>query len=684
MQSLWSDKRSIMKDFNDERLKRMIEFRPKFTSRAVVTAGMPYGNKNLHYGHVLGMAFYSDLMARFLRDRIGKDNVIFVSGSDCYGSPSLEGYRKMVENGYTGTIEDMIVEKYNSHLKDWKDYEISFNRYYGSALEPAKEIHEKTSEEFFEKLYNGGHLKKMSTLQFFDEKQNTFLNGRQVLGKCPYEGCTSEKGYADECDFGHQYSPQDLIDPVSTLSGTKPTLKEITNWYYDLDNDFDNVSMWLEYVEKNTPIRPFVVKELKEFLKKPEIYIKKEFLDVYNSKLLNVLPKHEFREDKSKASFVLTFDKIDLRERACKIIGEYDVKYRTGKTLTPFRMSGNIEWGVPVPKKEGLNDLTFYCWPESLWAPISFTRTYLKELGKSDDSWKDWWCSHDSTIWQVLGEDNMQFYGIPQHAMWLATQKGTPVLPAPEGELQMSNLIVNKFNMFLGTKASSSGKVKAPSPSELLEHYTSDQLRMHFMGLSVGNTSVSFMPKPFNPDAKEDEADPVLKDGNLLTNVYNRVLRSLFYTWQKDFGGVVPYGEVSEQAQKDCVMSILKYEKLMKENKFHMVMYELDSLIRNTNKYWVKNINLAESNNDAELKKQTIIDTLHYCKVAMVLLHPVVPSSVENLAKFLKLSENVFSWDGIDAPIYEFVEDKFNYKPNFLEPKQDFFKKHPSQLEDMA
>ena len=673
-----------MRDFNDERLKRMIEFRPKFSKRAVVTAGMPYGNKDMHYGHVLGMALYADFMARFLRDRIGHDNVIFVSGSDCYGSPSLEGHRKLVEKGYTGTIEDMVTEKHKSHLRDWANYEIGFNRYYGSALEPAKDIHKKTSEEIFEKLYKNGHLKKMTTLQFYDEKQKTFLNGRQVIGKCPYEGCMSEKGYADECDYNHQYSPQDLIDPVSTLSGTKPVLKEIANWYFDLDQDLENVTRWLDFVEKNTPIRPFAVKELKEFLKKPEIYIKKDYLTKYNNILTaeSNFPKHEFREDKSKASFVLSFDEIREREIACEILNSHDIHYRTGKTLTPFRMSGNIDWGVPVPEKEGLNDLTFYCWPESLWAPISFTRTYLKELGKTDDEWKNWWCSQDSSIWQVLGEDNMQFYGIPQHSMWMATQDSkTPVLPAPNGELQMSNLIINKFSMFLGAKASSSGSIKAPSPSELLEHYTSDQLRMHFLGLSVGNASATFMPKAFNPDAKEDEIDPVLKDGNLLTNVYNRVLRSLCYTWQKDFDGVVPYGEVSEQVQKDCIMSILKYEKLAKENKFHMVMYELDSLIRNTNKYWVKNINLADANNDIELKKQTIIDVLHMAKVAMVLLHPVVPKSVENLAEFLNVDKRVFSWDSIDDPIYNFVENPQNYKPNFLEPKQDFFKKHPSQLE---
>ena len=669
----------MLKDFGDFRLQKMIENRPKMPLRAVVTAGMPYGNKDLHYGHVLGMAFYADFMARFLRDRIGKDNVIFVSGADCYGSPSMEGFRKMQEAGYTGTIEDMVTEKYNSHMRDWKAYDISFNRYYGSALAPAKENHIKTSEEIFNKLYKNGRLKKMSTLQFYDVKHSTFLNGRQVIGKCPYDGCPSEKGYADECDLGHQYLPQDLIDPVSTLSGERPELKEITNWYFDLDEDLDNVTEWLNYVEKNTAIRPYVVKELREFLKKPEIYIKKDLMDEFEV-IKDILPPHDVREEKSKASFAIVFDNLKDRETACQILNGENIRYRTGKTLTPFRMSGNIEWGVKVPETEGLDGLTFYCWPESLWAPISFTKTYLQELGKDEDEWKKYWCSSESKIYQVLGEDNMQFYGIPQHSMWLGTQSGKPTLPVPEGELQMSNLIVNKFNMFLGAKASSSGKIKAPTPGELLDHYTAEQLRMHFLGLAVGNTSVSFMPKAFNPDASENEADPVLKDGNLLTNVYNRVLRTLFYTWQKDFDGVIPNRPISEEVLKDCTLTILKVEKIMMENKFHMVSYELDSFIRNINKYWVKNIKAAEETGDKELEAQIIADCLHMAKVAMVLIHPVAPSGAENLAESFKVQGDIFSWDTINDPIYDFFADPNNHKPMFLEPRQDFFKKHPSQF----
>ena len=76
--------------------------RPVFPKRAVITGGMPYGNKTLHFGHVGGMFVHADTFARFMRDRIGKENVIFVSGTDCYGSPIVEAYRKLCESGFEG------------------------------------------------------------------------------------------------------------------------------------------------------------------------------------------------------------------------------------------------------------------------------------------------------------------------------------------------------------------------------------------------------------------------------------------------------------------------------------------------------------------------------------------------------------------------------------------------------
>jgi methionyl-tRNA synthetase len=124
----------------------------------VVTAGMPYGNKELHFGHVGGMFVHADVYARFLSDRIGKDNVIFVSGTDCYGSPIVESYRKLKESGYTGTIEEYVTSNYESQKKTLEDYEINLNLYGTSAFGESGRMHDKVSQKIFNKLYENGYL----------------------------------------------------------------------------------------------------------------------------------------------------------------------------------------------------------------------------------------------------------------------------------------------------------------------------------------------------------------------------------------------------------------------------------------------------------------------------------------------------------------------------------------------
>ena len=209
--------------------------RPHFPARAVVTAGMPYGNKDLHFGHIGGVFVPADFFARFLRDRIGEQNVLFVSGTDCYGSPIMEGYRKLTESGeFSGTITDYVRGHHDNQKAALDAYEVSLDIYGGSGLEPAKSYHAKLSDEWIRRLYEVGALKKRSTLQFYDTEAQTFLNGRQVIGRCPVRGCKSEKAYADECDLGHQFDPEELINPVSQLTGTRPELRPCDNWYFDL------------------------------------------------------------------------------------------------------------------------------------------------------------------------------------------------------------------------------------------------------------------------------------------------------------------------------------------------------------------------------------------------------------------------------------------------------------------
>ena len=652
--------------------------RPEFPKRAVVTAGMPYGNKELHFGHVGGMMVFADTYARFLRDRIGKENVIFVSGTDCYGSPIAEGWRKKVADGeFEGSLVDFVTRNHEKQKATLKDYAISPNLFAASGLGRSKEIHAEYTLEFLNALHEKGQLNKITTMQFFDEKAGVFLNGRQVVGKCPVEGCCSEKGYADECDLGHQYMPENLLNPVSTLTGEKPVMKPVVNWYFKLRDYEKLLQDWVSVMQKDKSIRPVVHKTISEFLKPPVIYIKREFEETYFS-LKDSMPAHNYLEEKKKPSFTIEFENLPDCDTACRILTENGIRYRTGKTLVPFRLTGNIEWGVPAPKfEEGGEDLTVWVWPESLWAPISFTKTYLEEQGAAADAWKSYWCSKEAKVYQFIGQDNIYFYGIAEPAMWMAQQAAeTKTADPAEGELQLPTIVANHHILFLDKKASSSGAVKPPMADELLNHYTPEQLRMHWLGLGLGQRSVSFMPKPYNPDAKPEDADPVVKDGLLLSNVYNRMIRTAFYTTQKEFDGILPDLSPEEKFLAEAKKAVLDFERHMSKFAFHQCTYVLDSYIRNGSKYMAKA--LSADSGTPEERKQALANLFYMIRITAILLHPMAPIGTEKLQEYLQVDDRIWSWETIFEPVNYFVGE--NHQLKFLPPRTDFFTRHESQF----
>lgn len=653
--------------------------RPEFPKRAVVTGGMPYGNKKLHFGHIGGVFVFADVYARFLRDRIGEENVLFVSGTDCYGSPIAESYRKLCdEQGFTGTIQDFVEGNHKAQKQTLDDYMISLNIFGASGLGRTAEIHNEVSDWFIRKQYNNGHLRRISTKQFYDEKAGCFLNGRQVIGKCPVDGCSSEKAYADECDLGHQYMPESLIDPKSTLTGEKPIMKDVENWYFDLPSYNGLLKEYVKKISAQKNVRQLVSKTCGEFLADPLIHIKNELLENYNA-VKAQMPEHEFLEEKNKPSFTIVFKTLDEMNAACEVLSANGIRYRTGKTLVPFRLTGNIEWGVKAPVLEGEDPLTIWVWPESLWAPISFTKAALEKQGRSMDEWKDFWCSKDAQVYQFIGSDNIYFYGVAEMAMFMGLMEGENTIDPPDGEMQLPVLCANNHILFLDKKASSSGAIKPPMAADLLDYYTAEQLRMHFLGLGLGQRSVSFMPKMYNPNAKPEDADPVVKDGFLLSNVFNRIIRTCIYTTQKYYDGFMPVGEVDEQVLADAKKAILDYERFMYRFEFHQATYVLDSYIRKASKYMVKNLGDADKADDSALRRKTLINVFHMIRTAAVLLHPMAPKGTEMILEYLGLDKNFWSWDRIFDTLSDFTngEDK---KLKFLEPRVDFFTKHESQL----
>lgn len=655
--------------------------RPIFPKRAVITAGMPYGNKELHFGHVGGVFVHADTYARFLRDRIGKDNVIFVSGTDCFGSPISANYRQLTEEGkFEGTIEDYVRQNHEKQKEVLDKYDMSLNLYAASGLDRAGEIHKEVSEEVFNQLYNDGYLVKLSSPQFYDPEFKVLLNGRQVVGKCPIDGCQSDKAYADECSLGHMYMPSELIEPKSVLSGKMPELREVTNWYFKLDEYNNALQGQVDYLKQHSNARKYLLKTIEEFLKPPIIYVTRKQLEDNLESLQDRLPKHKLINEPKKPSLTFIFENLDDRDKAREVMEEMGLHFRTGKTLVPFRLTGNIEWGIEVPQKEELKDLTFWVWPESLWAPISFTKAYLESVGKDPEEWKKWWQENDTKVYQFIGEDNIYFYGIAEMAMFLALEGKDSQDEMNWEKTNLPHLIPNNHVLFMDKKASSSSAIKPPMANELLDHYTAEQLRMHFLSLGLAKKSVSFMPQVYIPEEDRQGPDTVLKDGNLLTNVFNRLIRSCFYTSQKYFETKIPEGEVSEEIIKEAKDAILEYERHMYNHDFHRIIYVLDSFIRKMNKYWVNQMKKADTEDNQGLREQVLVDAFHGVRTALTLIHPIAPSSCEMVRDYLRVTEDIWSWDYIFEPLGRFMDDPLSHELKYLEPRIDFFKRHDNQF----
>lgn len=658
--------------------------------RAVVTAGMPYGNKPLHFGHIGGVFVPADAFARFLRDRIGADNVRFVSGTDCFGSPINEGYRKLVEAGeFEGSIGDYVMRNHEAQRAVLDAFDVSLDIFDGSGIGHAGDVHQEITDAFLTRLYERGHLKRDATLQFYDTQAETFLNGRQVVGRCPVQGCKSEHAYADECDLGHQYAPVDLIAPTSTLSGTTPEMRPVENWYFDLPAFADFLREHVRTLEADPEVRPVVPQTVAEFLAPPVIFVKNEAQEAYEA-VRDELPAHTFRAaEKGKASFEIEFGSIEERDQAREVLSRAGIRFRTSKTLVPFRITGNIEWGVAAPAIEGVEGLTVWCWPESLWAPISFTCAVNDERGLPRGSWRDFWCADDAQVYQFIGQDNLYFYGVAQPALWEALRPGGLLDDGDDDlALRQTTLVANHHLLFGKTKASSSGKVKPPTGEQLLEHYTAEQLRAHFLALGLDQKSVGFSPKPFDPDeAKRSDprvADPALKEGALLTNVFNRLARSCFYEAQKNFDGYMPLGAVTPEVGKRARMTLRSYDELMHKVELHSVMSLMDEFIRWSNKYWADQIKAADAADDADARRQVLVDTFFLLRVCTLLMHPIVPAGCEKICDYLSFGfDDFFSWnydfDSNEELCTATEIDHARHKIQELPPRFDFFKKHPSQ-----
>ncbi|MGF7217734.1 methionyl-tRNA synthetase [Spirosoma lacussanchae] len=191
--------------------------------RYTVTAALIYANGPIHIGHLAGCYLPADIYVRYLR-ATGKD-VAFISGTDEHGVPITIRAKK------EGLTPQQVVDKYYGQIKQaFADFGISFDIY----SRTSSPIHHQTSQAFFTTLYDKGDFDEEVTEQYYDEVANQFLADRYIVGTCPV--CGNPGAYGDQCErCGTALSPLELIDPHSTLSGSKPVLRQTRNWNLPLD-----------------------------------------------------------------------------------------------------------------------------------------------------------------------------------------------------------------------------------------------------------------------------------------------------------------------------------------------------------------------------------------------------------------------------------------------------------------
>lgn len=350
----------------------------------MITSALPYANGPKHVGHLAGAYIPADVYVRYLR-LSGKD-VVFVCGSDEHGTAIPN--QALKEN----TTPRAIIDKYDTLIREcFHKLGMSFDIYHRTS----EAIHHQTSQEIFLNLYNKGLLTEETSEQYYDDEAKVFLADRYIIGTCPK--CGHPSAYGDQCEkCGTSLSPNDLINPKSTLTGNVPVLKSTKHWYLPLENH----EPWL---------REWILKSHQEDWKTNVFGQCKSWIDA---------------------------------------------------GLQPRAMTRDLDWGikVPLPDAEGKVLYVWFDAPigyisatRALFDEISsghykYATPQRDFTGAKKEDWKTYWQDKDTRLVHFIGKDNIVFHCIIFPIMLHAT--GEYIVP--------DNVPANEFMNLEGDKMSTS------------------------------------------------------------------------------------------------------------------------------------------------------------------------------------------------------------------------------------
>ena len=308
--------------------------------RFTITSALLYANGPIHLGHLAGAYLPADIFARYQKQK-GHD-VAFICGSDEHGAAiTLQAKKNNIS-------PKEIVDKYHDlNKKSFEDFGINFSIYDRTSSEE----HHKTAQDIFKELEQKNSFTKKTTQQFYDAKNQQFLADRYIVGTCPK--CGHNEAYGDQCEkCGSALSPEELINPKSSVSGEVPVLRETTHWYLPMQKHED----WLkEWINKGT-----------------------------------------FNNNKNH----------DPKSWRSQVIGQCNSWIESG--LKERSMTRDLDWGVKVPV-ENSDGKVLYVW---LDAPIGYITATKKLAEKKGVDWKKYWMNNESELIHFIGKDNIVFHCI--------------------------------------------------------------------------------------------------------------------------------------------------------------------------------------------------------------------------------------------------------------------------------
>ena len=200
--------------------------------RIVVTSALPYANGDIHLGHLVEYV-QTDFWVRFQKMR--GNECVYVCADDTHGTPVM--IRARAEGI---TPEELVARSHAAHLKDFTDFEVSFDNYYTTNSPENKAL----SEQIFAAALKAGCISTKSSPQLYCEHCGMFLPDRYVKGTCPK--CGSDGQYGDSCDkCGATYGAEELGNPVCTTCGATPSVKNSEHLYFELEPQHEYLEKWI-------------------------------------------------------------------------------------------------------------------------------------------------------------------------------------------------------------------------------------------------------------------------------------------------------------------------------------------------------------------------------------------------------------------------------------------------------